>query len=84
MGCGACCIAASLNRPFYGMPNGKPAGVRCVHLTDDRRCAIFHDPRRPAACAGFAADKAICGDSFDEAYDRLMRIELATLPPVEK
>ncbi|HEY9032518.1 MAG TPA: YkgJ family cysteine cluster protein, partial [Pseudomonadales bacterium] len=23
-GCGACCIAASLNQPFFGMPQGKP------------------------------------------------------------
>ena len=31
-GCGACCIAPSISSPIPGMPNGKPAGVRCVQL----------------------------------------------------
>jgi hypothetical protein len=29
-GCGACCVAPSINAPLPGMPQGKPAGVRCV------------------------------------------------------
>ena len=37
-GCGACCIAPSINEPLPGMPQGKPAGVRCVHLDDEMRC----------------------------------------------
>ena len=47
MGCGACCIAPSISSPIPGMPQGKPAGVRCVQLTDDNRCAIFGQPERP-------------------------------------
>ena len=38
-GCGACCIAPSITSAIPGMPLGKPAGVRCVQLDDDNRCA---------------------------------------------
>jgi uncharacterized protein len=34
------------------MPNGKPAGVRCVQLADDNRCLIFGKPERPGFCGG--------------------------------
>ncbi len=80
MGCGACCIAASLNLPFYGMPNGKPSGVRCVHLDENNLCRIFDDPRRPQACADFKAERSVCGDSFEEAYIRLIELEQLTQP----
>jgi len=51
-GCGACCIAPSITSALPGMPRGKPAGVRCVNLTDANDCAIFGRPERPAFCAG--------------------------------
>ena len=44
VGCGACCIALSISSPIPGMPNGKPAGVRCVQLTPDNRCLLFGQP----------------------------------------
>src|SRR5688572_22135576 len=50
--CGACCIAPSITTPIPGMPNGKPAGVRCIHLTSDLRCALFGQPERPRVCSG--------------------------------
>ncbi|MFY8177903.1 MAG: YkgJ family cysteine cluster protein, partial [Limnohabitans sp.] len=40
-GCGACCIAPSITSPLPGMPQGKPAGVPCVQLLPDMRCAVF-------------------------------------------
>ena len=80
-GCGACCIAPSINRPFFGMPGGKPAGVRCVHLDDARACRLFNDPRRPAACAAFAPSPEVCGRSAGEAIIILERLEQASLPP---
>ena len=52
--CGACCIAPSIAQPFFGMPDGKPAGVPCVHLGSDMSCALFGDPRRPQLCRDFA------------------------------
>src|SRR5258708_20503602 len=49
--CGACCIAPSISSPIPGMPNGKPAGVRCAPLGDDLRSPIFGRPRRPPCCS---------------------------------
>ena len=79
-GCGACCIAPSISRPFEGMPDGKPAGVPCVHLDADLRCALFGDPRRPGLCAAFAPDRAVCGDSRGEALQLIAALELASAP----
>ena len=36
-GCGACCLAPSISTPIPGMPQGKPAGVRCVQLDEMQR-----------------------------------------------
>jgi len=79
-GCGACCIAPSITGPIPGMPNGKPAGVRCVQLTDDQRCAIFGMPERPACCAGLAPSAEMCGGSREEALAWLARLEAETAP----
>ncbi len=79
-GCGACCIAPSLSSPIPGMPDGKPAGIRCVHLTADNLCGIYGSDDRPAVCGALKASKEMCGDSFGEAYERLMSLELATRP----
>lgn len=80
--CGACCIAPSIARPFYGMPEGKPAGVRCVHLDADLRCRLFADPRRPSLCDSFKAEEAICGDHRDDALARLEALEESSRPAV--
>src|SRR6185369_11273141 len=50
VGCGACCVALSISSPIPGMPDGKPAGVRCVQLSDDNRCKIYGQPERPEVC----------------------------------
>ena len=81
-GCGACCIAPSINKPFYGMPDGKPAGVSCVHLDVAMGCALFGDERRPALCAAFAAEHSICADNRIQAMVRLEQLELLSLPDV--
>jgi len=49
------------------MLSGKPAGIRCVQLTDDFRCAIFNDPQRPLVCSGFKPEQIFCGNSAEEA-----------------
>lgn len=66
-GCGVCCIYISISSPIPGMLSGKPAGVRCVHLTDQLTCAIFYDPDRPEVCSGFKADPLFCGNTAQEA-----------------
>ncbi|WP_251978231.1 YkgJ family cysteine cluster protein [Salinicola avicenniae] len=77
-GCGACCIAPSITSPIPGMPDGKPAGVRCVQLDDDNLCRLFGDPRRPALCERFHYDEALCGDHREEALAILATWEDAT------
>lgn len=61
-----------------GMPAGKPAGVPCIHLLADKRCAIFESPERPAVCAAFQADAAICGEGPLEALAILRWLEAET------
>ena len=77
-GCGACCVAPSISSPIPGMPNGKPAGVACIHLTADKRCAIFGLPARPRVCSAFLADEQVCGSSAEEALQILGWWEQAT------
>jgi hypothetical protein len=60
------------------MPEGKPAGVRCIHLTDDYRCALFGRPERPAICSAFQAEPDICGSCREEALERIRRLEELT------
>lgn len=62
------------------MPHGKPAGVRCVQLLPDLRCAIFGDPRRPAVCGGLAPSAEMCGNDREQALSYLGALERATQP----
>lgn len=77
-GCAACCIAASIRRPIPGMPNGKPAGVPCVNLTDDLRCAIWGSDDYPIACRDFSPEPAVCGSNRDEALMLIEALEIKT------
>ena len=79
-GCGACCIAISIHLPFYEMPAGKPAGVPCLHLSEDMRCKLIGDVRRPALCDAFMPERDFCGDNRAEALQRLTQLELESLP----
>lgn len=81
VGCGACCIALSISSPIPGMPDGKPAGVRCVQLTDDNRCRLYGQPQRPAVCVRLRPTEEMCGRTAEEALRRLTRLEEATAPP---
>jgi hypothetical protein len=78
--CGACCIAPSISSPIPGMPDGKPAGVRCVQLGDDLRCAIFGRPERPACCSGLQPQFEMCGANRGEALAWLTQLEAQTQP----
>ena len=62
------------------MPNGKPAGVRCVQLLEDQRCAIFGRPERPACCSGLQASAEMCGTDREHALHWLARLDDATRP----
>ena len=79
-GCGACCIALSISSPIPGMPDGKPAGVRCVQLTDDNLCRVFGMPERPAVCNRLRPSAEMCGTSTQEALIYLNELEILTRP----
>ncbi|MES2536428.1 MAG: YkgJ family cysteine cluster protein [Pseudomonadota bacterium] len=78
--CGACCIAPSISSPIPGMPSGKPAGARCVQLTDDNRCLIFGRPERPACCSGLKPSLDMCGTNRSHAIHWLDELERTTAP----
>ena len=80
IGCGACCIAPSISSALPGMPNGKPAGVRCIHLTRDNRCKLFGKSERPDVCNKLQPSEEMCGCSTREAFIRLASLERATSP----
>jgi hypothetical protein len=63
-----------------GLPNGKPAGVRCPHLLADLRCALFGDPRRPVVCTSLQPSAEMCGDSREYALRHLDDLERRTAP----
>ena len=77
-GCGACCIAPSISTPIPGMPDGKPAGQRCVQLSVHNLCLLFGQPQRPLVCSRFQADVQVCGDSNEQALELLTWWEKAT------
>lgn len=82
--CGACCIAPSISSPIPGLPQGKPAGVRCVQLSDDYRCMIFGHPERPAVCDGLLPSPEMCGERREQALRWLGVLEDQTRPTIEK
>ena len=62
------------------MPQGKPAGVRCVQLLPDFSCALFGRPERPAVCVSLRPNESMCGTSQAEAMKILQLLEAATGP----
>ena len=62
------------------MPHGKPAGMRCVQLTADNRCAVFGSPLRPKCCSGLRPSPQMCGTTREEALETLAGLEQQTAP----
>lgn len=78
-GCGACCIAPSINGPIPGMPQGKPAGVACVNLDPvSYQCRIWGQPDYPQACRSFSAERQVCGDNREQALVLINLLEEQT------
>ncbi len=78
MGCGVCCIAPSISSPIPGMPKGKPAGIRCIQLTEDNQCQLFGSPERPAVCSDFKAVVDVCGHDDQQALALIATLETLT------
>ncbi|MDP5239271.1 YkgJ family cysteine cluster protein [Uliginosibacterium sp. 31-16] len=76
--CAACCIAPSISSPIPGMPDGKPAGVRCIQLDENDACQIFGSPERPAVCGSLQPSEEMCGDSREQALRWLGHLERET------
>jgi Fe-S-cluster containining protein len=79
-GCAACCIAPSISSSLPGMEDGKPAGVRCIQLSEDNRCRIFASDLRPAVCGSLRPNSEMCGSSAVEAMQNLTELERLTRP----
>jgi uncharacterized protein len=62
------------------MPNGKPAGVRCVQLDEQNRCMIFGKPERPAFCGSLQPSEEMCGETREQAIAWLTHLEHITTP----
>ncbi|NLA84154.1 MAG: YkgJ family cysteine cluster protein [Clostridiales bacterium] len=78
IGCGACCIAPSISSPIPGMPDGKPAGIRCIQLDEENKCKLYGKTESPAVCVSFRPTPEICGGTAQEAYKNLAELEEAT------
>lgn len=63
------------------MPQGKPAGVRCVQLSADNRCLIFGQPERPTVCGRLRPEPAMCGETSAQALANIAELERLTRPP---
>lgn len=80
IGCAACCIAPSISSPIPGMPDGKSAGVRCIQLDAGGRCLLFGLPERPAVCISLRPSIEMCGETNEQAMQRLVHLENQTNP----
>ncbi len=60
----------------------KPAGVRCIHLSNDNLCLIYDSPERPAVCREFMPAPDACGQSGADALRLLTELEQATAQQV--
>ncbi len=78
LGCGACCIAPSISSPIPGMPEGKPAGERCIQLSEDNLCKIFGMSDRPDVCSSFSATFDVCGNTNTDALNLISFLESQT------
>lgn len=79
-GCAACCIVVSISSPIPGMPKGKPAGERCIQLTDDNKCRLFGKSERPLVCSSLRPSEEMCGSSNEHSYLFLEQLEQGTRP----
>lgn len=60
------------------MPNGKPAGVPCIHLDNQFNCLLFNQSTRPAICRQLKPCPEMCGANQQEALAYLTLLEQLT------
>ena len=76
--CAACCSVISISSPLPGMPEGKPAGVRCHNLTIDELCSIHGKENYPNVCLNFTMSVETCGLEAKDAINYLTELEKLT------
>jgi len=62
------------------MSQGKPSGIRCIHLDQQNLCKLFLRPERPQVCANFKADDELCGNDSEQAIRNILHLEQLTTP----
>jgi len=77
-GCAACCIAPSISSSMPKHPQGKPAGVPCLHLDALLRCDLFGKPARPKVCGSLQPSLEMCGNCREDAMFYLTELERLT------
>ena len=77
-GCGACCIEISISSPIPGMPDGKPAGIKCINLGSDNLCTIHGSADYPEVCKNFSPSMEMCGQTTEHAVNFLRKLEELT------
>jgi hypothetical protein len=75
-------VEISISSPIPGLPDGKPAGQRCIQLTDAGLCQLFGHSSRPAICVSLKPSAEMCGDDAPHAYHYLAELEVATKPEI--
>jgi len=78
--CAACCIEVSISSPIPGMPGGKPAGIPCIQLDEERGCRLFGKASRPAVCISLRPTPSMCGADAADAAAILRQLESLTAP----
>lgn len=79
-GCIACCSVISISSPIPGMPEGKPAGIRCINLTNENLCSIYFSSARPDVCKNLTPSPEMCGNDNNHAEKYLTALEELTKP----
>lgn len=62
------------------MPDGKPAGVPCIHLDKNFACELIGKANRPAFCGALKPEPLMCGESRIQALEYLGKLEDLTGP----
>ena len=60
------------------MPEGKPAGKRCIQLDESNLCKLFGLPSRPKVCSEFKAEQDMCGETNKDALLNISLLEKVT------
>jgi len=60
------------------MPNGKPAGDRCINLNDENLCSLHRKGEYPSVCGNFMPSMEMCGERNEHAMEYLKNLEAMT------